>query len=230
MPRIHLQPRLAKLADWIPTETTRLVDVGCDHGKLSAYCLQNQLVQSVLATDLRSAPLARAQALLQRVAPHADWITHCGYGLENCSLHSGDCVVIAGMGGLEIRDILTAIPEEQRQENVCFLLHPTRAAEELRSSLTRLKLRIDKECLCAEQGRVYPILRVRPDPMPPLLDPITCFWGPYLLEAYRSGDPDPLWSQYEEKQRIALAKRSNNPRNPIEPAVFLSALQVDLST
>lgn len=194
---LRLSPRLSKLLAWIPPQTPCVYDVGCDHGKLAYALLQTGRAQMVVASDLRTQPLARARALL------ATWPDQMAYqlvrtsGLEGLSPQSGDWVIIAGMGGLEIRDILRNFGHCDQVAG--FLLHPTRASYELRQALAQLNLSIIEETLCEEASRVYPLLKVSPMNPPKtasqtdsglrLLSEAQAFWGPDLLRQAWANEP-----------------------------------------
>lgn len=87
------------------TESELTADVGCDHGILSLYVLQNNLAKNLVATDISAPSLDKTINLLRR------------YGLlkrAKCVVCDGlpadykfDQVLIAGMGGREICKILS---------------------------------------------------------------------------------------------------------------------------
>jgi len=87
------------------TESELIADVGCDHGILSLYVLQNNLAKNLVATDISAPSLDKTINLLRR------------YGLlkrAKCVVCDGlpadyefDQVLIAGMGGREICKILS---------------------------------------------------------------------------------------------------------------------------
>ena len=57
---MQLSLRLSAIADMV-TEGNRLVDVGCDHGYLPVYLVQNGKIPAAIAMDVRKGPLSRAQ-------------------------------------------------------------------------------------------------------------------------------------------------------------------------
>ncbi|MFR2215632.1 MAG: tRNA (adenine(22)-N(1))-methyltransferase TrmK [Ruminococcus sp.] len=57
---MQLSLRLSAIADLV-TEGNRLVDVGCDHGYLPVYLIQQKKIPSAIAMDVRKGPLSRAQ-------------------------------------------------------------------------------------------------------------------------------------------------------------------------
>lgn len=202
---VHLRPRLSLLASLIPPCSKRLVDVGCDHGRLGAFCLQTGRAQSLLATDIHAKPLARAEALLQTHLHMGNWELLLQDGLGEVLLTAEDVVVIAGMGGLSIRSILEKARDRLLPSR--YLLHPTRAAKELRDSLADLGLTVEEEFLCKEEFKLYPVLLVRAAKAEPCrLLPEEAYWGPSLLRSLR-GEEACLVRLSEEENRLRAAAR-----------------------
>lgn len=54
---MQLSLRLSAIADLV-TEGNRLVDVGCDHGYLPVYLIQQKKIPSAIAMDVRKGPLS----------------------------------------------------------------------------------------------------------------------------------------------------------------------------
>lgn len=81
-----------------------LADVGCDHGYIGAYAIVNDIADKVYFCDISSASLDKARLLCDKlqISGKADFV--CQDGLKQIAV---DCAVIAGMGGLEIIQILS---------------------------------------------------------------------------------------------------------------------------
>ena len=60
MEQNKLPPRLEAIAQLVP-EGCRLADVGTDHGLLPVRLLENGVIQSAVASDLRPGPLSAAK-------------------------------------------------------------------------------------------------------------------------------------------------------------------------
>lgn len=156
-----LDARLAAVAALVPSGS-RVADVGCDHGKLSVALARSGRVKKVIAIDVRPAPLARAQALADQ--------TGCG-PLVECRLADGlsciqpgeaDTVVLAGMSGVTICEILSAAPWV-RSSGVLLLAVPASKAEVLRRWLAENGFGCEAEQAVLAAGRVYPVLAARWD-------------------------------------------------------------------
>lgn len=136
----------------------RLADVGTDHGYLPVYLIQHHMIESAVATDIRPGPLARAKSCVEENEISQMRCILCN-GLDAVDPSEADTVVIAGMGGENIADIL------QRaiwtRENTTLILQPMSRAEVLRMELSSLGLCTEGEYLVEDSGRLYSILVAR---------------------------------------------------------------------
>ncbi len=123
---IQLDARLQKIASLIGTVGC-VADVGCDHGKLSYYLVGTERAERVIATDISAPSLQKARELaLQNGVSHlVD--TRLGDGLSPIKSGEADVVVIAGMGGDLIADILEGARLDNKQFNKLVLSANTHA-------------------------------------------------------------------------------------------------------
>ncbi len=134
-------------------------DVGCDHGYLGIYLLQQGIARHVLASDLRPKPLQRAR---ENAAAYGctDIAFCCCPGLRQMDGTEGDTVVIAGMGGDSIARILGDCPWIQ-SPRYTLILQPQSSGNDLRRYLGNAGFCIELERLAQEGGFVYSIMRCR---------------------------------------------------------------------
>jgi tRNA (adenine22-N1)-methyltransferase len=107
-------------------------DVGCDHGYCTEYMLKNHLCERAIASDVSRGSLAKAERLLASYIADGRVQTVLGDGFFGVPATT-DEVLIAGMGGSEIVNILSDkqygfLPEK-------FLFQPMHDAEKLRRYL-----------------------------------------------------------------------------------------------
>lgn len=103
----NLSARLCKLCEMTPA-CDSLVDVGCDHGYVSMELVRSGRVRRVLAVDVNEGPLERARENIGRAGLSGVIETRLSNGLHNIEAgRSFDTILIAGMGGRLMRDILT---------------------------------------------------------------------------------------------------------------------------
>lgn len=156
---IHLSPRLAAVARQVPVGA-RPIDVGTDHAMIPVWLVQSRRCESVLATDIRSGPLESAQALLEKTGT-ADCIRLMQTdGLHGIGPADGDTVILAGMGGETMIDILSAAPWT-REEGTLLILEPQSKKADLRRWLRDNGYGVLSEQLVRDAGRIYPILTAR---------------------------------------------------------------------
>ncbi len=102
----HLDARLAAAAYVRPGHIA--ADIGCDHGKLSAWLAGSGCCPFVFACDLREGPLQKAR---MTCAPWADKIQfRLGSGLSVLQPGEATEIIIAGMGAETVLEILDAAP------------------------------------------------------------------------------------------------------------------------
>jgi tRNA (adenine22-N1)-methyltransferase len=85
-----------------------VADIGTDHARIPIYLLERGVTQSVIATEVREGPLAAATAALARHGLGGKAELRLGDGASCLSKDEVDCVIIAGMGGDTIAEILRA--------------------------------------------------------------------------------------------------------------------------
>lgn len=162
---MELTPRLGAIAQQVPLGA-RLADVGTDHGYLPVWLLLNGRIKGAVAADLRKGPLERARETAQQYGQSAAISFRLCDGLTDITSDEVDTVVIAGMGGETIIDILKAAPWT-RQEKL-LLLQPMTGIPNLRRWLQSNGYAILDEQLAREGKRLYSIWTVKGGTMPPL--------------------------------------------------------------
>ena len=97
---VKLSARLAAVAALVEPGS-RVADVGTDHGYIPIYLVQTGIADRAIAMDVRSGPLERARAHVDRLPPgcRERIETRLSDGLKALSPGEADTVVIAGMGG-----------------------------------------------------------------------------------------------------------------------------------
>lgn len=157
-PRVpHLDARLSAAAHFVRPGHTA-ADIGCDHGKLSAFLAGSGRCPRIIACDLRPGPLQKARAAC---APWADRIDlRLGDGLSVLQPDEADDLVIAGMGAETIAQILAAAPWvfDARYN---LVLVPTTKHTVLRRWLAQNGFALTGETLCTAAGRWYAVMNAR---------------------------------------------------------------------
>lgn len=156
---MELSPRLKKIASLIPAKTV-LADIGTDHAYIPTYCFENNICTFAYAMDVNKGPLERAMATLKKFGYEHKAELRLSNGLDKLNKDEADVIVIAGMGGLLIRDILEK-GKDVVSENTLLLLQPMIAPIELRDWLFSNGFNIENEYVVREENKYYNIFSVR---------------------------------------------------------------------
>ncbi|NLB61612.1 MAG: SAM-dependent methyltransferase, partial [Clostridiales bacterium] len=157
--RINLTSRLEAIAEMV--ENCRIVaDVGCDHGRLAVSLLQREKAEFMLASDISPASVKKTEILAKKCGfLEKMQITHAN-GLDAILGKSVDAIIIAGMGGILISEILcNGVQIAQKAERI--IMQPMRGDKELRQYLFENGYNIIDERLVFEDRRAYPIICAR---------------------------------------------------------------------
>ncbi len=158
MSKIKLDDRLSAVASLV-RNGKRVADIGTDHGYLVAYLIENGICPSGIAADLRKGPLenARQTVIAQGLSDKIELIL--SDGLENIGSDACDDIVIAGMGGNLIAEILEKAPWI-KDENIHIVAQPMTHAEVLRQYFIDNGFEINEEKTATDGKRYYCIISV----------------------------------------------------------------------
>lgn len=190
-----LPPRLSAIADWVP-QAAKLADVGTDHALLPLWLLKKERIRSAVATDIHLQPLQRAQRNALDAREERIRFVLCD-GLAGVEAHEVDTVVIAGLGGENIADILRRTPWACA-EGMTLLLQPMSRTEELCRAFFSLGLQLQRIRLVEDSGRIYPIFALSAGSMPPWKE------GEYYTGPFSSLENDPLLPRFLSVQKRRL--------------------------
>ncbi|MFU7514522.1 tRNA (adenine(22)-N(1))-methyltransferase [Clostridium sp. HCS.1] len=141
-------------------KTSVLADIGTDHGYIPLYATQNGICDKAIAIDINKDPLdkARLNAILEGAGDELEF--RLGDGLNPLEKDEVEAVIIAGMGGNLIRDILEESIDKVTSLNYLILV-PAQNPEVLREYLYNNDYEIISENLCEEDGIYYELFKVR---------------------------------------------------------------------
>lgn len=166
MPVVKMNIRLARRLDtalaMLP-EGGALVDVGCDHGKLSLAALMAGKVQRVFAIDISEASLAKARVLFNRHNRTAEFLRADGLVALDMGADEPYSIAILGMGGELIADILQK-GEPVATRAVALVLQPMGGERELRDWLCQNGYAITDENVVLDTGRYYQLIMAQHSP------------------------------------------------------------------
>lgn len=153
---MKLSDRLTAIANMIPKNSI-VADIGTDHGHLPIFLIKNNISKKVIGSDISKGSLDKIIEYVDGFGLGDKIDTRLGDGLEIIKPYEVDTVVIAGMGGLLIRDILE---KDKKITNsvINFILQPMVASKELREYLINNNFDIIKEDLVKEENKYYEII------------------------------------------------------------------------
>ena len=207
--KLDLGPRLRAIAALVPPDCACLADIGTDHGYIPVSLLLEGKIRQAIAADIGALPLDHARRTAEQYGVTSGLDFRLGDGLSVLSPGEADAVVIAGMGGDAITEILTAAPWSR--VGPLLLLQPMSKAEVLRAWLPLNGYEVLAEKLVQDKGVLYPILSVRGGAMPPASGAQA--WGGFLLER------DPLWGLYLADRLLRLRRAAAGLERARDPAM-----------
>lgn len=156
---IELSKRMQSVADMIqPCDAVG--DIGCDHAFVSIYLVEQHRAKRVIASDVRRGPIAIAKRNIEAMNLSDQIEIRMGDGLDTIVPGEVNAVVLAGMGGMLMIDIL-----ERGEEVVTrcdqLVLQPQSDIEKVRRYLAEKGYRLADEQMLIDAGKYYNLLDAR---------------------------------------------------------------------
>lgn len=167
--RMNLNKRLAAVEAWV-RQGSRAVDVGTDHAHLPVVLIQSGRCPHVIATDIIPGPVASANKTVAQTGLSNQIDVRLGNGLDPVLPDEVDDILIAGMGGENIADILKRA-EWVKSDRYQLVLQPMTRIEVLREYLLTNGFSIDRETSVIDHGHRYLIMAARYTGAAPVTDP-----------------------------------------------------------
>lgn len=136
-------------------------DVGCDHGYVAIELVRRGHCRRAFAMDVRPGPLEAAKNHIREagLSGLVEW--RLSDGLEQLGPGEADLIIIAGMGGALIQDILDRGRECAAQASR-LILSPQSELPAFRRYLNGNGFRILEEILIEEDGKIYSVFACEP--------------------------------------------------------------------
>lgn len=156
MASLRLTDRLLKISHLV-TKDKKIADIGTDHGYIPVYLLKKGYIPFAVLSDVNKGPLdnARKEVIQNNLLNKVD--LRLGSGIEVLKKGEVDEIIIAGMGGILISEILDAKQEVSHNAQK-LILQPMQAQKELRKYLLNNGYEILDEVLVKEDFRLYEII------------------------------------------------------------------------
>jgi tRNA (adenine22-N1)-methyltransferase len=155
-----LSNRLKAIGDFVEAGET-VADIGSDHAKLPIYLIQEGISPFVILSDLRPGPILKARQNTMAYAPELQFDVRMGDGLSSVMAGEVDVIILAGMGGLLIINILKAAGDKTKSFKK-LILQPRRDKGLLARWLMTSGFVIVDEALVQEGTKISEIIVATP--------------------------------------------------------------------
>ena len=152
---IKLSKRLLSIANLVD-DNSKVVDIGCDHGLVSIYLAMNKQNISIIASDINQNALDNAIKNINKYHLENKIKVCLSNGLENIN-DEIDTIIISGMGGHTIVDILTNNQEKLNTVNN-IIIQSNNDIEYVRRKIVKLGYCISKEELILDKNIYYTVI------------------------------------------------------------------------
>lgn len=156
---VRLTGRLRAAVDAV-RPGARVVDVGCDHGRLCAWLVQSGQVPFAVAVDINEKPLQKARILFEKCGITDRTAVRQADGLDGIVPGDIDDIVIAGLGADVICGIIERTPWLKDRDKQLVLVPSSRHAQ-LRVWLCQNGFDIIDEKAVTQGRHCYTVMTVR---------------------------------------------------------------------
>lgn len=217
-----LDERLAQCAAFVPTGAT-VADIGTDHAYLPVWLAKNGIVKHAIAADINPLPLNRGKATILKYEAQDTVETRLSNGLMNIYPQEMSHIIIAGMGGELIANIIQATPWIADKQKT-LILQPMTRSYVLREYLYSNGYEIKQEKAVESDGRIYTVMLAVHTDSKQEYDTAKLFTGEL------SPDKFPLDKSYVQKQIDSLTKKAqgmaeSNPDAAADITAVIAKLQ-----
>ncbi len=156
---LNLKGRLKLIADKVP-KCNVLADIGTDHAYIPIYLVQNGVCQKAIASDVKIGPVKMASNNISLYKLSEKIETRLGNGLNTIEINEADSIIIAGMGGT----LLTELLEVNKPKTVnadTLVLQPMNDLHVVRKWLYDNAFEIYDEEMVAEGPKMYFVLSAK---------------------------------------------------------------------
>jgi tRNA (adenine22-N1)-methyltransferase len=168
---MKISQRLQKIDSMVMPRYDHIWDCCCDHGLLGFLLLRREAAKTIHFVDVAEPLVAEVTTKLQRFFPEgaktSSWQTHVAdvakLQLSSATnVNEGSChlMIIAGVGGDLLIELVAGLLVENPQQKMEFLLCPVLHTYKVRNALIEMGFFLIDECLVQENGRFYEVLHV----------------------------------------------------------------------
>ncbi len=156
---MRLSDRLESIIEMVPRGEI-CADIGCDHGFVSIELVGRGISPKVVASDLREGPLASARENIKNAGLEDKIKLMISDGFDAYEPGEVTTAVIAGMGGVLIKDMLIK-GKECISKMGAFIVQPQSNIPEFRNFLRLNGYEIERNEIVLDAGKYYFPMRIR---------------------------------------------------------------------
>ena len=222
--KLPLSKRLQACAAFV-SKNARVADIGCDHGYLSIYLLQQGIASSVIASDINEGPLHCAKENAKKYGVFQQIEFYLSAGAEKLP-HDFDTLICAGMGADTIISILDAAPW-LKEKGYTLILQCQSKAPTLRQYLFENGWQLEAESVLKDGRFLYTVMKAH---WQPNTSPIALgeSYFPSVLLENGNIETQQYYHQVVKKLRISVEGHKEHPcAAQLQALAYLESLKTN---
>ena len=193
-------------------------DIGCDHGFVSIYLIEQEICPRVIAMDVNEGPLLRAKEHIAQRGLESSIDVRLSDGIDKLQDGEVESIIIAGMGGRLVMKILSSHMDRVKHLKE-IILQPQSELHFVRQFLSENNLHIVQEDMVEEAGKYYPCIKaVYSEGKKEAYTDVENWYGPLLLNQKHPVLYDYLQKEKEMFEQITEQIKQNAKKVDIEEA------------
>lgn len=194
-----------------------VADIGTDHGIVPYELIKSNKAKKVIASDISEKSLDKLREKLDYLDEPEKIILNVSDGLDNLNEYQVDTIIISGMGGNLIVDILNKNIDVAKSAN-CLILGANNSLSVLRKFLHDNSFEIIEEVDLFENDKYYQIIKVKVGKQL-FLNEYEYEFGKFLIDNKSENLKQYIQQQVDNKKTILsniYEKDSDNVKNAID--------------
>lgn len=207
MKPVKLSKRLSAVASYV-RDGALIADIGTDHAYIPIFLMQEGRTSGAIASDINEGPILRARKNIISYGLQDKIITRVANGLDGIEQYGPNDILICGMGGELIAEIIDKCDYLKNNE-INLILQPMTSIAELRSYLKNGFSVFDEE-IVFEDGKYYQIICAKYDGKNHIYNEIELEIGKINLEKRGQVFSDFIGFLLSKKKKIALGMKNGS--------------------
>ena len=194
-----------------------VADIGTDHGIVPYELIKSNKAKKVIASDISEKSLDKLREKLDYLDEPEKIMLNVSDGLDNLNEYKVDTIIISGMGGNLIVDILNKNIDVAKSAN-CLILGANNSLSVLRKFLHDNSFEIIEEVDLFENDKYYQIIKVKVGKQL-FLNEYEYEFGKFLIDNKSENLKQYIQQQVDSKKTILSnisEKDSDNVKNAID--------------